>query len=130
MGQRKSLYLVSILVVAFLSVGCGSKTAETRSRPPTYSEVIKTYPKDVKPCETDVSVEEVGVRGMGVTAVGDDGWRVKGTVDIREGKTLIKWYGAKVTLNVSAVLEGKNYKPGTKLTVDKDLKWIEILSWD
>ncbi len=132
MGQRKSLYLVSILVVALLVTGCSSS-------PPTYPEVIKTYPKDVQPCKTDVSVERVGVRGIGGSQlytvpntwpVDEDGWTVIGTVEFREGKHLIKWYGAKVTLNVSAVLEGKNYKPGTKLTVDKDLKWIEVSSWD
>jgi hypothetical protein len=42
----------------------------------------------------------------------------------------IQCYGTKITLKVAVTLEGRNYPPGTKLTVDKDLHWVEVLSWD
>jgi hypothetical protein len=40
-------------------------------------------------------------------------------------------YGTKLTVGDQPVtLEGKTYQPGTKLTVDKDLHWIEVSSCD
>jgi hypothetical protein len=31
---------------------------------------------------------------------------------------------------VPVEIEGKAFEPGTKLTVDKNLQWIEVSSWD
>ena len=41
-----------------------------------------------------------------------------------------KWYGAKITLVEPITVDGTNYEPGTLLTLDEDLKWIEVSSWD
>jgi hypothetical protein len=39
-------------------------------------------------------------------------------------------YGTKLTVKVKITLEGKTYKPGTKLTVDESLKWVKVSSWE
>jgi hypothetical protein len=41
-----------------------------------------------------------------------------------------KCYGAKITIRESVTIDGQIYEPGTKLTVDKELDWIEVSSWD
>lgn len=92
----------------------------TRTGPPTYSQVLKTYPRDVSLCRTDAFVE---------AEYGED-WLISGTVEIANGQEQIQWYGTKITLKIPITLEGRNYPPGTKLTVDKDLHWIEVSSWD
>lgn len=39
-------------------------------------------------------------------------------------------YGAKITVKGHVTLAGSTYEPGTKLTVDADLQWIAVSSWD
>jgi len=87
---------------------------------PTYSEVLKTYPAGVRLCETVATVE----------GIGESGWLLNGEVDYREGKPLVRYYGAKITLGVAVEINGKTFQPGAKLTVDKDSNWIEVKSWD
>jgi hypothetical protein len=41
-----------------------------------------------------------------------------------------KGYGTKITVVGPVTIDGVIYEPGTPLTVDKDLEWIEVLSWD
>ncbi|MDH4180112.1 MAG: hypothetical protein OEV33_06335, partial [Armatimonadota bacterium] len=94
---------------------------EPPSDAPTYSDVVATYAKDVELCKTEATIE----------GVSDDGNMLcGGTFDIRNNKTLVRWYGAKVTVSVEVELGGKTYQPGAKLTVDKNLNWIEVSSWD
>jgi hypothetical protein len=46
------------------------------------------------------------------------------------GRFGFQCYGTKITVRERVTLEGKIYEPGTKLTVDEDLQWIEVSSWD
>lgn len=58
-------------------------------------------------------------------------WELEGNADVVNGRTEIKCYGTKVTLAVFATVKGgRSYPSGTKLTVDKDLNWIVVSSWD
>jgi hypothetical protein len=83
--------------------------------------VVATYPKGVKLCGTDGSIgSRDGELYMGIGSY----------MDIRNGKSLIRWYGAKLTAETEIKLEGKTYQPGAMLTVDKDLNWVEVSSWD
>ena len=41
-----------------------------------------------------------------------------------------KGYGTKITVVGTVTIDGVTYEPGTLLTVDKDLEWIEVSSWD
>lgn len=87
---------------------------------PTYSQVLNTYPANTELCQTEADI-------MG----GDDnGLSLSGSISIRNGQFVYQCYGTKLTVRVQVTLEGKTYKPGTKLTVDKDLNWIEVSSWD
>ena len=72
-------------------------------------------------CNTEISV-------VGLDAGGD--WLVRGSIEIRDSKFMIKCYGTKVTLEVADTVDGVRYPAGTKLTVDKNLDWIEVSSWD
>ncbi len=124
MGYQKLLqYIVSVIVIALFLVGCGASTASpTRSGPPTYSEVLRTYPRGTELCKTVASIEGVGA--------GEENWLLKGDVEFRDNQMLVKCYGTKITVNVSVTIGNKSYAPGTKLTVDKDLNWIEVSSWE
>jgi ankyrin repeat protein len=87
---------------------------------PTYSRVLKTYPKDARICTTDISVESVT----------DGQWTTLGIVEYYKHEKQQKCYGIKVVLKVPVTIDGVVYKAGTKLTVDKDLRWTEVASWD
>jgi hypothetical protein len=92
---------------------------------PTYSEVLKTYPKDADLCDTGADVTEVDA---------DKNRPLSGTISIQltanSLEFVVRCYGTKITLKVSDTIDGKTYPPRTKLTVDKDLNWIEVSSWD
>ena len=124
MGYKKLLqYIVGVTLIAVFLVGCDASTAtSTRSGPPTYSEVLKTYPNGVEHCTTVASIEGVGA--------GEENWLLQGEVEYRDSQPLVKCYGTQITANVSVTIENKTYPPGTKLTVDKDLNWVEISSWE
>lgn len=116
MEKRVPFVLICLLTSAIL-IAC----QPSQAGPPTYSEVLRTYPKGVELCKTVASLEAVGQGGS---------WLLDGDVEYRASKALIKCYGTKITLKVPVTLEGKTYPPGTKLTVDKNLHWIEVSSWD
>jgi hypothetical protein len=90
------------------------------STPPTYSQIIKTYPDNTKLCITDIHV---------VREINDSQIELSGTAEIRGGSEIIQCYGAKVTLDISTKWGEIIYPAGTMLTVDKNLDWIEVSSW-
>ena len=49
---------------------------------------------------------------------------------IISGDAQIQCYGAKITLDIPLTVDGKRFETGAKLTVDKDLHWIQVSSWD
>jgi len=40
-----------------------------------------------------------------------------------------KSYGVKITVMETVTINKKIYQPGSLLTVDKDLNWIQVSSW-
>lgn len=89
---------------------------------PTYSEVVSTYPPDAALIQTEADI-------LG----GDDsGLQLGNIVDLAmvDGQFVYQSYGTKLTVRATITLEGKTYQPGAKLTVDKNLHWIEVSSWD
>lgn len=92
------------------------------SGPPSYSDVIATYPKGVRLCTTEASIEDAREGNLLVKATG-------GGVEIRDSEILLKYYGTRTTVTSPVTLDGKHYKPGTKLTVNKDLEWVQVSSW-
>lgn len=96
---------------------------------PSYSDILKTYPADAEICTYKTNV----------TGVDEDGsWKIvipAGTkLKIVNGEWVLDFsldcYGVQVTLDVPVTIGGKTYPPGTKLTRDKDLNWVEVSSWD
>jgi peptidylprolyl isomerase len=89
---------------------------------PTYEEVVKTYPDGVPLCETEADIvggnDQQLSLGGGYVAVNDD------------GEPRYQCYGTKLTVRKKVTLKGKTYPPETKLTVDKDLYWIEVSGWE
>jgi hypothetical protein len=108
-------------VFAALLITCGA------SKPHTYSETLKTYPKDAELCPTEASIEPDG-----------EDLRISGNIQFREGDSLlasnlinvIRCYGTRVTINGTVTIEGETYESGTLLTVDTNLHWVEVSSWD
>ena len=114
-------------------------TATPTPAPPTYSKVLSTYPENAELCCTDAEVSGVSSDGEWTFSGGrlcPDG----SDFTVAEGKTLTlpldsmfgrwKCYGAKITVRESVTIDGRTYETGTKLTVDRDLQWIEVSSWD
>ena len=91
---------------------------------PTYSQILATYPEG--------ALGIYGGRTEGnVTKVTDKGWDLNLTrIEIKDGDAVIQGYGTKITLDVPVTVDGKTFDAGSKLTVDKDLNWIEVSSWD
>jgi hypothetical protein len=122
--KRRTQWIAIIIVpiLAFL-ISCAAVTPlAITSSLPTYSEVVKTYPPGTDLCQVEVYI--VDVKPEGYVFGGGSSWTEHG------GKNLLKCYGSKVTLEVPVSLDGKTYKAGTKLTMDKNLNWIEVSSWD
>jgi hypothetical protein len=136
----------SLLAVAPWTIGCGGappkpspSPAATRAparqptpkptpapRLPTYTEVLKTFPRDRKMCRTVVYLQEV--RSSNILVLSVD---VKGTDPFQRGPKdpTIRCVGSQVTVTKDVTLEGKRYKRGTRLTVDKNNNWVEVASW-
>lgn len=89
---------------------------------PTYSDVLRSYPKYVKLTYTETKISDVGPDGEGFYFKG-------GNVEIRNGEYLIFHYGAKLTVLKKIPIYGKIYLPGDKLTLDKDLNIVKVRSW-
>jgi len=89
---------------------------------PTYSEVVAAYPPGVVLTDGEFTILE---------AVDED-WLLSGHVDVRDGKALRQWYGVKTTVGTPTpiTINGVTYQPGDKLTVDKDLSYVLVCSWD
>ncbi len=88
---------------------------------PTYEEVVNTYPDGVPLCPTEADV--VGGDDQRLSLEGD-------SIAVNEdGEPRYQCFGTKLTVRKKVTLKGKPYKPGTKLTVDKDLYWIEVSGW-
>jgi peptidylprolyl isomerase len=112
-------------VVAFLWVlGLANAKSPTKKDKtlPTYEEVVKTYPDGVPLCETEADIvggnDQQLSLGDGYVSVNDD------------GEPRYQCYGTKLTVRKKVTLKGKTYPPETKLTVDKDLYWIEVSGWE
>ena len=86
-----------------------------------YSEVLASYPVEAKKCGTWIDVTGVSSSG---------GWQTMGVVDHRQGQPQLQCLGTRVTLKIPLAVGGVQYDAGAKLTVDKDLKWIAVESWD
>jgi len=106
---------------------------------PSYSEIINTYPSGIELSCTDVEVSEVTPDGKfvltgGLLCPGKSRLTVATgkSFTVGENETFFgepwKFYGAKVTVLKTIVIDGKTYQPGSQLTVDKDLNWIQISS--
>jgi peptidylprolyl isomerase len=120
-------HIVFLSVVAFLfSSGlANAKSPAKKERGkalPTYEEVVKTYPDGVPLCETEADIvggnDQQLSLGGGYVVVNDD------------GEPRYQCYGTKLTVRKKVTLKGKTYRPETKLTVDKDLYWIEVSGWE
>ena len=106
---------------------------------PAYSQVLKTYPQNAQLCCTNAEVLKVTADGKWTLAEGGKICPGKSVIAVGSGGLTTgeiffggKWksYGAKITIKEAVVIDGKSYQPGTKLTVDKDVNWIEVSSWD
>ncbi|HEX7505828.1 MAG TPA: FKBP-type peptidyl-prolyl cis-trans isomerase [Polyangia bacterium] len=89
---------------------------------PTYEEVVKTYPEGVPLCATEADI--VGGNDQQLSL--GDGY-IPSNAD---GEPRYQCYGTKLTVRKKVILKGKTYPPETKLTVDKDLYWIEVSGWE
>lgn len=99
-------------------------TANPSANKPTYHEIVGTYPAGVELCKTEASLD--GIAGNGA-------WFLNGDIQIKDNQMQVKCYGTKITVNVDGgdvVIDGVMYAKGALLTVDKDLNWIEVSSWD
>ena len=106
---------------------------------PTYSDVLSTYPSDAELSCTDALLSEVTSDGSwvftgGIICPG------RSRLTVAEGGTLTTdldgpWgafigYGAKITVVQEVTIDGVTYAAGTLLTVDVNLEWIVVSSWD
>lgn len=105
-----------------------------------YSDVAKTYPASAQLCshvdfithvlDSGFTCEDV-VRVTGQEPDGSPHFCVGScSPTIFASEDIIKVYGVKVEIEAVVVFDGKSYSAGTKLTVDKDLNWIEVSSWE
>jgi len=90
---------------------------------PTYSDVIKTYPKHIEITYTETNIKDVDETGEQILFSG-------GQTEIRDGQLLVFYYGAKLTIMNKMKIRGKIYQAGDKLTLDKKLNLIKVRSWE
>jgi len=105
-----------------------------------YSDVEKTYPTNAAMCshvDFFANVLDAGFTCEDVVHI--TGQEQDGTphlcvgscsATISTSEDLIKVYGVRVEIGVDVVLDGIAYSSGTKLTVDQDLNWIQVSSWE
>jgi tetratricopeptide (TPR) repeat protein len=101
-------------------------SAEIPSSPitlPSYSQVVETYPEGTELCCLEANItdqtEETGLTLSNIKCL-----------PLFGGDIQFQCYGAKLTLDVPITIDGKRFDVGAKLTVDKDLHWIQVSSWD
>jgi len=138
-----TLAMAGLLVIALWAGGCGgpppkpsptptptpapTPTPTPTPTPPTYTEVLKTFPRDQRSCRTVVYLHDVVSSNILVLAVG-----MKGTDLFQRGpkdKT-IRCFGTQIVVMKDVTLEGRRYRRGAQLTVDKNDNWIEVSSWE
>ena len=114
--------VVALLFYSGLAKAKSSTKKDGGKTLPTYEEVVKTYPDGVPLCETEADI--VGGNDQKLS-LGD------GYIPVNEeGEPRYQCYGTKLTVRKKVTLKGKTYPPETKLTVDKDLYWIEVSGWE
>lgn len=92
--------------------------SSTGSALPTYTEVVATYPASANTCDTEATLSRSGYK---VT---------NGSIQFSNGQFQVICYGVKVTVKERTSIQGTTYAPGTKLTVDKNMKLTPVSSWD
>lgn len=143
--KQATISAATLLAVASWTLGCGGappkpspSPAASRSpvratprpsptpRQPTYTDVLKTFPRDHKLCRTVVYLQEVGPSNILVLSVNP-----KGSDPFQRGPTdpTIRCVGTQITVSKDVTLEGKRYDRGTRLTVDKNKNWVAVSSW-
>ena len=155
MNRKHQTVFIYFLVMSLLISSCSTFAQATTTEAsvpfaatvvpptlPTYSEIVSTYPPGVKFSCTDAEVsyitsDGITLDGIWVFASGlicDGKSQIKvdpgGTYPISETQTALwKSYGVKITVMDTVTINGKVYQPGSLLTVDKDLNWIQVSSW-
>lgn len=116
-SAEAAVYFATTAVTTTTAAG----VTATTSALPTYSEVVSTYPPGSELIKTEADI----------LSGDDDGLQLGNVVDLAmvNGQFVYKSFGTKLTVRATITLEGKTYQPGAKLTVDKNLHWIEVSSW-
>jgi FKBP-type peptidyl-prolyl cis-trans isomerase len=116
-----SFFVVAFLFASGLANAKGPVKKEGGKTLPTYEEVVKAYADGVRLCETEADI--VGGDDQQLSLEG-------GYISVNGyGQQQYQCYGTKLTVRKKVTLKGKTYPPETKLTVDKDLYWIEVSGW-
>jgi peptidylprolyl isomerase len=99
----------------------GAVKKESAKPLPAYEEIVNSYSDGVPLCPTEADI--VGGDDQGLLLEG-------GSIATNEdGVQRYQCFGTKLTVRKKIILKGKTYRPGAKLTVDKDLYWIEVSGW-
>lgn len=135
----------SLSAVAAWTAGCGGAPPKASPTPapsrapvtlapspsptpkqPTYTDVLKTFPRDHKICRTVVYLLEVRNSNIMVLSVNP-----KGADPFQRGPKdpTIRCVGTQISVTQDVRLEEKRYKRGARLTVDKSNNWVEVSSW-
>jgi hypothetical protein len=121
LARKKGYYEITRLLGGDEVVPGGDEGDAAIPKRLTYSAVVATYPPGATRCGTMIDV-------ISVTPTG--GWETLGIVDYRSHVPQLQCLGTRVTFKVPADAGGVRYEAGTKLTVDKDLRWVVVESWD
>ena len=123
--MKSHVAFLSVVAFVFSSGLANAKSPAKKERGtplPTYEEIVKSYPDGVPLCETEADI--VGGNDQQLSLGG-------GYVPVNDqGEQRYQCYGTKLTVRKKVTLKGKTYQPETKLTVDKDLYWIEVSGWE
>jgi FKBP-type peptidyl-prolyl cis-trans isomerase len=117
-------------IVAFLSAASQADAKapvkkESAKPLPSYEEIVNTYPDGVPLCQTDADIVAGNDQELSLQA------RQDGSISVNEeGQPRYQCYGARLTVRKTVTLKGKTYRPGARLTVDKDLYWVEVSGWE
>lgn len=148
------ILMISLIISVVILSGCTTKDMDQSVSGDilTYSDILKTYPKDVKNWQGSVGTIREGQ--ISVTKKGMDDidyrneymcttdayvedtnsdccWLISaGNIQIFDFKLMVKCYGTKIRINNTVEIDNKTYYAGDKLTVDKDIRWIKVSSWD
>ena len=146
-NMKRKLFAGSImLLLVICAVGCGAaptpvSTPTASPIPPTptaslpsYADIVATYPEGTTLSCTDAELASYTDDGdysftNGLVCPGQS------QVTVAEGGTFTLegtfWitYGVKATLLNEVTIDGVTFPAGAKLTVDKDLKWVQVSGW-